>query len=756
MRKVKSYKITVVMALVVFIAAAVTAYAADPTQEEWECDRRYGATVVTATLTREGVPDIMMTQGADDIEYPYEKANGKPDYSRAIFKVGKFLSGEYSITAKYYLTSDIIYYASASLLIEGSTSAGSGDSIFTDPGNTARSPDDSGEIFIPFDEIGSWAMVPDFPGFFQVYKDGVLQPHITSLGDIANYGPGEYVIYYYDGTTLKWVKVWVMGIYIDVNRDGELVDDLVNYLPGSRIAGLEYQAGPGHTNFEITVDSSGGNLQYQSINIVLYPINASFLTNYTIDLELLNTSNHSGICGNFPSLDDTNNYYLQDFSFSDGSTDTNNLHIDASNKDLYLSGNKVITPLWCKDFAAKTDIQVTYTKITGGISALTPKSVPIDSDNDDLADVWESNNGLYVGIGPNEKEGDSESMPEGRGVDGDMLKNWEEYRGFFVVDPDNINPDGSVSDIYFISHIRGDPLWKDLFVYNHVVTLQRDIGLGNFQFINNITPSGPPNLKHLNVYLIIDINSSTFIRRLPTPPYELRTNGTASIPWGVFNTSLLTNDNGADLPTDLCIVNYNNIEPLGETLGYSSSTPTNPYPITTTAYKDATKLFVPAIKVQAAPPNTMEETKTVGGNTYVTTIFGINFTFQVIQKESSDPYLEPFYQDYPNKADSIKFKNDSPYESTFIVEKDLILGISYDEIHPTEPPFSPPPPDSKVFFWSPRVTYKIVLNTNEFHWNPSIEEKKRMMRYTMGHELGHAIGMTYSPKIEALVIGKEW
>ena len=75
----------------------------------------------------------------------------------------------------------------------------------------------------------------------------------------------------------------------------------------------------------------------------------------------------------------------------------------------------------------------------------------MDEDDNLMADALENYRGLDSGI-------DDDAQPRGRGVAGDGLTAFEEYRGFLVSSGDCLN--GSVDD-----HVRTSPRVKDLFVH---------------------------------------------------------------------------------------------------------------------------------------------------------------------------------------------------------------------------------------------------------------------------------------------------
>jgi hypothetical protein len=167
--------------------------------------------IVFAKLEGPG-PIVNLNQNNGGVEYPYVN-NGVEDKNKIAFNVGAIdVTGSYTLTATFNENVKTLdtYIATMTIEVYAATQAGTTDTVFTDPGGTARAPDGNGEIFIGSTEINGWSMSisPE-----QIYMldpatgEMILMYGLNSISNITE--SGVYLIYYYDGTTLKWVRVWV-------------------------------------------------------------------------------------------------------------------------------------------------------------------------------------------------------------------------------------------------------------------------------------------------------------------------------------------------------------------------------------------------------------------------------------------------------------------------------------------------------------------------------------------------------------------
>jgi hypothetical protein len=107
----------------------------------------------------------------------------------------------------------------------------------------------------------------------------------------------------------------------------------------------------------------------------------------------------------------------------------------------------------CRDYGAFGKLQAsvkvkgTWYQATSGINTFV--TIPVDVNNNKIADAWEKQNNVYGK--PDTWDGDPK--PSGQGDIGDGMTNYEEYRGFFILDGVG-NP----------QYKRTNPLVREIFV----------------------------------------------------------------------------------------------------------------------------------------------------------------------------------------------------------------------------------------------------------------------------------------------------
>jgi hypothetical protein len=168
------------------------------------------------------------------VEYPLQPGD---DYFRARYDIGgrevdtEFLIRGY-LVSDYTLIQSTVggkYKPEAIVRIVGNAAPDPSDPLFPNLPDSDGNPDTNGDIFISSDTFfndTSWQFKYDnqCPGtttktncIMQIWKDGELLPEGTLLADIRSnpslYGPGEYVVYYYDNTgAVHWTRVWVVKL----------------------------------------------------------------------------------------------------------------------------------------------------------------------------------------------------------------------------------------------------------------------------------------------------------------------------------------------------------------------------------------------------------------------------------------------------------------------------------------------------------------------------------------------------------------
>jgi len=212
------------------------------------------------------------------------------------------------------------------------------------------------------------------------------------------------------------------------------LDGVVNFLPGYR------------GSQQILSTSS-----VQQLNIVVDGLAADA----HIQFALANTTRLTGIASNANSAANT---------FASNATD-DDFVLDADAADANANG-RAIVGLRCRDFGGRTTVNVTIAGVQ--IASL---SIPLDTDDDTLPDVWEDlyTTGLpsgFIGFDKTQAQSIKGTDDNKRDDDantganppaplrGDRFSSFDEYRGFLTIDDGNAH------------HIRTNPSIKDVFVFS--------------------------------------------------------------------------------------------------------------------------------------------------------------------------------------------------------------------------------------------------------------------------------------------------
>ncbi len=206
-------------------------------------------------------------------------------------------------------------------------------------------------------------------------------------------GPNITAAFQINGTTINLrdkMRFNAVKLDLDVNRNGvttDAVDRVANYLPGYEgdtrkvSTGTTFNAAQ-YVGQEMKVELNGAGSSLNS------PVGGPTTGALSVDFSISSTTNYTtpGYCVNgFDAkvgwdgitTDFTKN---DDFSFD---LDTN----DSAQLGLTQAG-KATVPLWCKDYGGRCTIQADIkagTQVVGTFSF----SIPLDNDNDEIADRWE-------------------------------------------------------------------------------------------------------------------------------------------------------------------------------------------------------------------------------------------------------------------------------------------------------------------------------------------------------------------------------
>ncbi len=218
----------------------------------------------------------------NDIIYAVDYSNEGSDINKVDFKLGALPVGNYWLKTSILIENDLIRFVMKmnyenELEIEAiNTEPSIPNDFFTD-GVSPRPSVVNATYIIPYWELSLWEIDQTIQ-IQHIYLNGELMKNgelvVTDFKYISS--PGEYLICYTRGGTEKfWVKVFVMDMIIDVDKDNILIDDLANYTPGYS----------GNTP-EITVSAPYDNLavSYQSINVIVYPVSKTIAPYLTLNL----------------------------------------------------------------------------------------------------------------------------------------------------------------------------------------------------------------------------------------------------------------------------------------------------------------------------------------------------------------------------------------------------------------------------------------------------------------------------------------
>jgi len=234
---------------------------------------------------------------------------------------------------------------------------------------------------------------------------------------------------------------------LDVNADGDLddpCDGLTSYLPGYELDTAKLHTG---NSFE--------NSQYsgpQAMNLIIDHLPPDAFDEAFVRLV---ASNHYGFCENGQIPNESSILPYNDFSLT--GLDTVTLFEEAT---VAVTGDRLVIPVYCHDYGAWSQVEVTLKQNGTVLGEPFIITLPMDRNEDRLADVWQSDeinrwneqfNLLPLGkdpadhqtwdpvfgpLGANDAEmaksdGPSGSMPP-MADDGDGLTALEEYRGFIL------------------------------------------------------------------------------------------------------------------------------------------------------------------------------------------------------------------------------------------------------------------------------------------------------------------------------------
>lgn len=183
--------------------------------------------------------------------------------------------------------------------------------------------------------------------------------------------------------------------------------------------------------------------------------------------RLGNVTNYPGICNNYPEYSqspDVTPDLIFNPDMKQGTAFTSVTNTDAATASCFMSDAAV--NIICKDYAAWGKLSALITLDNGAIisaisSAETGKqyvTIPLDKDENKLADAWEENNNKDK----HPLTWDEDAEPVDQRDNGDGYTLFEEYRGFAI----HINADAGKQISERDDFLRTDPNKKDVFVYD--------------------------------------------------------------------------------------------------------------------------------------------------------------------------------------------------------------------------------------------------------------------------------------------------
>ncbi len=186
------------------------------------------------------------------------------------------------------------------------------------------------------------------------------------------------------------VRVTNVQLDLDVNNDTDLSDDVdgvINYLPG-----CEGTVADGYTP-KVSTGTTFSNPTYagQCMTLVLQGIGKNSKIDEVV-FEITSTSSVSGFCVNATDAKVTGTGKEKDYSFKE-LQDDDTITITSSSTPTVSYGGKMEDDrtwvrFWCKDYGGKCKITATLKRDGDSVATYT-LVVPLDSDTDDLADIYE-------------------------------------------------------------------------------------------------------------------------------------------------------------------------------------------------------------------------------------------------------------------------------------------------------------------------------------------------------------------------------
>ena len=176
------------------------------------------------------------------------------------------------------------------------------------------------------------------------------------------------------------------------------------------------------------------------------------------EFELVDTSREAGVCLNYPSQDKAQKTYDLRISPDSGlivSKDGQSAHTENYER-------AAVVLIDSFDWGAYGRLQVTATTRDGQTlvgylehnEAQKEVTIPLDQNNNHIADCWEKDHNLYDQSLP--PDWDESPKPEKQKANGDGFSLFEKYRGFWTT--------VAGTDAFF--HERLNPNWKYLFIYD--------------------------------------------------------------------------------------------------------------------------------------------------------------------------------------------------------------------------------------------------------------------------------------------------
>ncbi len=386
-----------------------------------------------------------------------------------------------------------------------------------------------------------------------------------------------------------------------------------------------------------------------------------------------------------------------------------------------LPGNKAIVPLYVKDFAGKTSLYLTQynsTSIQNKIQLI----IPIDNDNDGIADVWERNNGLDTNT--DDSSLDNDSIPVGReylehdnkgivpktwvgGVPGDYLTNFDEYRGFFAIK--KIEKDGNVANVEY-SHRRTDPNRKDIFVWDALeklsyrakagIGLLHQLSISNYASpINNEYNANGYNTNKYGVHLILDDpKTQIFTINMELAPFVF------SVPTSISECveSIGTGDSSSPNP------DYNSSECKENAKSWGKPHPTIKDPL-------------PVVNFNNIP----DETKPTDLDKYAVALKVKQGTFNG-NREWQAPFLAS------NDLSPLRYYKENEDDAWLNSNKSFRIALGLDDGCGNN--------NEDQFYVGPRLNHQIWLSYTPSPSSPTLDITPTY-HFLVGHALGHAIGM---------------